>query len=303
MKDFFRRIQWWRSKVETRTGRQSNRQSKMAEKSRVTTPRGRHESLVPGVSSLRLRPDSDQSRIWCRAQPWLVCDSLNELTWLSFVVHWHLTIFFFFFFFFFFRGAGRYFALVRQNERGVRGPPPGKFWNLRWLKPPNFNSWSSTQDTNQSGSYQNNCWFALKFFWYMSLDLCVLWNEECDRSISGHFLEVPKLLIWRRWSLPWTKALPSWLMSRRSVFCLWTLRIIRWFSLCCVMVRNVFFFFFFQRNYWSGGRRTCRTCSGATVFFVVSRVLFDKTVTEYRVWHKVHGTAEEVRCYPQIPGW
>ena len=76
----------------------------MAEKSRVTTPRGRHESLVPGVSSSRLRPDSDQSRIWCRARPWLVCYSLNELTWVSFVhvVHWHLTIFFFFFFFFFF---------------------------------------------------------------------------------------------------------------------------------------------------------------------------------------------------------
>ena len=71
----------------------------MAEKSRVTTPRGRHESLVPGVSSSRLRPDSDQSRIWCRARPWLVCDSMNELTWVSFVVHWHLTIFFFFFFF------------------------------------------------------------------------------------------------------------------------------------------------------------------------------------------------------------
>ena len=28
-------------------------------------------------------------------------DSLNELTWVSFVVHWHLTIFFFFFFFVF----------------------------------------------------------------------------------------------------------------------------------------------------------------------------------------------------------
>ena len=52
--------------------------------------------MVPGVSSSRLRPDSDQSRIWCRARPWLVCDSLNELTWVSFVVHWHLTIFFFF---------------------------------------------------------------------------------------------------------------------------------------------------------------------------------------------------------------
>ena len=95
MKDFFRRIRWWRSEVEIRTGRRSNRRSKMAEKSRVTTPRGRHESLVPGVSSSRLRPDSDQSRMWCRARPWLVCDSLNELTWVSFVVHWHLTIIFF----------------------------------------------------------------------------------------------------------------------------------------------------------------------------------------------------------------
>ena len=54
--------------------------------------------MVPGVSSSRLRPDSDQSRIWCRARPWLVCDSLNELTWVSFVVHWHLTILLFFFF-------------------------------------------------------------------------------------------------------------------------------------------------------------------------------------------------------------
>ena len=55
--------------------------------------------MVPGFSSSRLRPDSDQSRIWCRARPWLGCDSLNELTWVSFVAHWHLTIFFFFFFF------------------------------------------------------------------------------------------------------------------------------------------------------------------------------------------------------------
>ena len=115
MKDFFRRIQWWRSEVEIRTGRRSNRRSKMAEKSRVTTPRGRHESLVQGVSSSRLRPDSDQSRIWCRARPWLVCDSLNELTWVSFVVriHWHLTIFFFFFFFFFFLSF-RECCLTRQ---------------------------------------------------------------------------------------------------------------------------------------------------------------------------------------------
>ena len=45
MKDFFRRIQWCRSEVEIRTERRSNRRSKMAEKSRVTTtPRGRHES-------------------------------------------------------------------------------------------------------------------------------------------------------------------------------------------------------------------------------------------------------------------
>ena len=40
--------------------------------------------MVPGFSSLRLHPDSDQSRIWCRARPWLGCDSLNELTWVSF---------------------------------------------------------------------------------------------------------------------------------------------------------------------------------------------------------------------------
>ena len=40
-------------------------------------------------------------------------------------------------------------------------------------------------------------------------------------------------------------------------------------------------------------------------FLVVSWVLFDKTVTEYRVWRKVdlHGTAEDIRCYPQTPGW
>ena len=56
--------------------------------------------MVPGVSSSRLRPDSDQSRVWCRARPWLGCDSLNELTWVSFVVHWHLTIFLFLFFLF-----------------------------------------------------------------------------------------------------------------------------------------------------------------------------------------------------------
>ena len=68
--------------------------------------------MVPGISSSRLRPDSDQSRIWCRARPWLVCDSLNELTWVSFVVHWHLTIFFFFFFFFF----CRFVSVVWQEQ-------------------------------------------------------------------------------------------------------------------------------------------------------------------------------------------
>ena len=83
-------------------GKTVKQTAKNGRKSRVTTPCGRHESLVPGVSSSRLRPDSDQSRIWCRARPWLGCDSLNELTGVSFVVHWHLTIFFFFFFFFFF---------------------------------------------------------------------------------------------------------------------------------------------------------------------------------------------------------
>ena len=67
--------------------------------------------MVPGVSSSRLRPDSDQSRIWCRARPWLVCDSLNELTWVSFVVHWHLTIFFFFFSFF-----CRFVSVVWQEQ-------------------------------------------------------------------------------------------------------------------------------------------------------------------------------------------
>ena len=68
----------------------------MAEKSRVTTPRGRHESLVSGVSSSRLRPNSDLSRIWCRAWLWLVCDSLNELSWVSFMVHWPWSFFFLF---------------------------------------------------------------------------------------------------------------------------------------------------------------------------------------------------------------
>ena len=58
--------------------------------------------MVPGVSSSRLRPDSDQSRIWCRARPWLVCDSLNELTWGQLCGTLTSDNLFFFFFFFFF---------------------------------------------------------------------------------------------------------------------------------------------------------------------------------------------------------
>ena len=113
-------------------GRNSNGKTvkqtvKMAEKSRVTTPRGRHESLVPGLSSSRLRPDSDQSRIWCRARPWLVCDSLNELTWVSFVhvVHWHLTIFFSFFFF------CRFVSVVWQDSDRVQSVTQGTWYSER----------------------------------------------------------------------------------------------------------------------------------------------------------------------------
>ena len=69
--------------------------------------------MVPGVSSSRLRPDSDQSRIWCRARPWLGRDSLNELTWVSFVVHWLTSDNLFFFFFFFFLSF-RECCLTRQ---------------------------------------------------------------------------------------------------------------------------------------------------------------------------------------------
>ena len=64
MKDFFRRIQWWGSEVEIRTGRRSNRRSKMAEKSRVTTPHGRHESwcrasAVRGYVPILINPEFD----------------------------------------------------------------------------------------------------------------------------------------------------------------------------------------------------------------------------------------------------
>ena len=81
--------------------------------------------LVPGVSSSRLRPDSDQSRIWCRARPWLGCDSLNELTWVSFVVHWHLTIFFFFFFF------CRFVSVVWQDSDRVQSVTQGTWYSGR----------------------------------------------------------------------------------------------------------------------------------------------------------------------------
>ena len=60
--------------------------------------------------------------------------------------------------------------------------------DLRWLKPQILILAVQHRTPNQSGSHQNNCWFTLKFFWYMSLDVCVLWNEECDRSISGPLL-------------------------------------------------------------------------------------------------------------------
>ena len=131
---FFRRIQWWKSEVEIRTGRRSNRRSKMAEKSRVTTPHGRHES-------------------WCQAS-------------------------------------------------AVRGCVP------------------------------------------------ILINPEFDAALDRD------------------SGVTHWMSSPGS------------YQLCGTLTSdNLFFFFFF--------------------FFVVSWVLFDKTVTEYTVWRKVHGTAEEVRCYPQ----
>ena len=47
---------------------------------------------------------------------------------------------------------------------------------------------------------------------------------------------------------------------------------------------TIFFFFFFF--FFLSFRECCLT----------------RAVTEYRVWHKVRGAAEEVRCYPEIPG-
>ena len=72
--------------------------------------------MVPGVSSSRLRTDSDQSRIWCRARPWLVCDSLNEITRVSFVHLWYTDIWHLFFFFFSFFFFCRFVSVVWQEQ-------------------------------------------------------------------------------------------------------------------------------------------------------------------------------------------
>ena len=117
-KIFFRRIQWWRSEVEIRTGRRSNRRSKMAEKSRVTTPRGRHESwcqasAVRGRVPILINPefdaalDRDSGVTHCMSSP-------GSALWYT---HWHLTIFFFFFFFFFFC---RFVSVVWQDSDRVQ---------------------------------------------------------------------------------------------------------------------------------------------------------------------------------------
>ena len=82
--------------------------------------------MVPGVSSSRLRPDSDQSRIWCRARPWLGCDSLNELTWVSFnggtLTSDNL------FFFLFFR---RFVSVVWQDSDRVQSVTQGTWYSGR----------------------------------------------------------------------------------------------------------------------------------------------------------------------------
>ena len=63
MKDFFPKNPMVKVRGRNSNGKTVKQTAKNGRKSRVTTPRGRHESLVPGVSSSRLRPDSDQSRI------------------------------------------------------------------------------------------------------------------------------------------------------------------------------------------------------------------------------------------------
>ena len=88
--------------------------------------------MVPGVSSSRLRPDSDQSRIWCRARPWLgcTCDSLNELTWAGSAL-WYTDIwqsFFFLSFFFFFC---RFVSIVWQDSDRVQSVTQGTWYSGR----------------------------------------------------------------------------------------------------------------------------------------------------------------------------
>ena len=131
MKDFFSvesNGEGPRSKFET--GRRSNRRSKNGRKISGDDAARPAWVMVPDVSSSRLRPDSDQSRIWCRARPWHGCDSLNELTWVSFVVHWHLTIFSFFFFFFFFFFC-RFVSVVWQDSDRVQSVTQGTWYSRR----------------------------------------------------------------------------------------------------------------------------------------------------------------------------
>ena len=59
---------------------------------------------------------------------------------------------------------------------------------------------------------------------------------------------------------------------------------------------------------WAHLGQLCGRLTSDNLFFLFFLLLFcecclTRAVTEYRVWDKVRGTAEEVRCYPQIPGW
>ena len=104
-------MQWWRSEVEIRTGRRSNRRSKMAEKSRVTTPRGRHESwcqasAVRGCVPILINPEFDAA-----------LDRDSGVThWMSSPgsALWYTDIWQSFFFFFFFLLSFRECCLTRQ---------------------------------------------------------------------------------------------------------------------------------------------------------------------------------------------
>ena len=85
--------------------------------------------MVPGISSSRLHPDSDQSRIWCRTRPWLGCDSLNELTgsalWYTCTDIWQSFFFFFFFFF------CRFVSVVWQDSDKVQSVTQGTLYSGR----------------------------------------------------------------------------------------------------------------------------------------------------------------------------